>query len=263
MPKRRPRSQFSLPVRRPPAVVVVDHSLSSILGLPRIKEAHGSIDEVNAHLVRQAMALAAHPVWQNVFRSWALEHMPTFICLSPDTILDSVLFAGSIAPQSYGFGTPAHVPALFKPNGSINWLRAPEGAMSSSVRAIYKLHASGIVLPAADATAPLPNLPGTLPWVSPDNAPEGLFRTIRTEGRRRLREASDILLLGLEPTQLNTLDTLMLSGLQPSKRLTIVSRTSTVASVLRDRCKLEGKFDLRRGDLDEWIETSIRDWNAG
>jgi hypothetical protein len=262
MPKRRLRSGMIIPVSRPSTVIVLDYSFAAALGLPRISGEVRSVADLNAYLKNQLAAIDEPPAWVRSFRAWVLLRQPTLISLHPDTALDSILFPDFIAPQSYGFGIPAHVPALFKPNGSLNWFYFTDGGLPRSVRGFLPLQWNGLACHPGSASSILPRLPGTRPAIDLEPLSAELFLDIRSTARQRLEAAREILILSLEPTQLSTSDMELLRNLTPTKRLTLVSRTPAVGRTLRDLCGFGAHCDLEMGDIDSWITQRLNQWDS-
>ena len=259
MPRRRLLSSSIISVSRPRPVIVCDYSFAACLGLPRASSGSRSEIDVNRYLKSQREVLEKYPAWVQTFRAWVLLHQPTLISLSADTVLDSIVFPDSIAPQSYGFGIPDHVPALIKPNGSLNWFCFADGVLPRSIRGFYPLGHGGLACHSGNPSSAVPGLPGTHLAIDSELRRLSVFEDVRRSSRRRLETASDILLLGLEPTQLRESDIHLLKGLSAG-RLTLVTRTPTAGGTLRNLCQLSGHCGLELGDLDSWITNRLTQW---
>lgn len=70
---------------------------------------------------RQQEIVCSPPKWLQRLCDWVLRHRPTLITFNWDLVLDQLLYGDTLSAQAYGLGLPAHVPALLKPHGSLNW----------------------------------------------------------------------------------------------------------------------------------------------
>lgn len=262
MPRRPSRSRPIVPVTRPSTVVVVDSSFASALGLPRITADYFAVGGVNTYLQTQLSVLDRLPPWVNAFRDWVMQRQPTLISFSPDTVLDSTLFQDCIAPQSYGYGTPPHVPALFKPNGSLNWFQFADQTFPRSIRGFYPLRRDGLACHSGCASSLMPNYRDTSPALEVSTPNNNLFVELRSEARRRLEAAADVLLLGLEAWTLSASDLELLRSLAPTRRMTLVSSSSSNATALRIACNWTGACDVELANLDTWVLKRLTPWSS-
>ena len=260
MPRRRYLSNIQLTVVPPPIVVVIDHSLAELLGV-RLAAPFDSTN-INSYLTTQASKLARLPAWLGAFRRWVLSTRPTLISLSPDTVLDSVLFNDFLTAQSYGMGVPAHVPALFKPNGSLNWLRFDKKASSTSTRGLYSMGKNGLFCFSASYSRPFALPHGAEPATSALEDHQKILKPTRDEARRRLECATQVLLLGVNPKTMQPSDTALISGLNPSKKLTVVTPKTSHGKELRTRCELHGDLDIQLDSIDSWVSSLLHQWAA-
>lgn len=261
---RRPsrRSTPFAPVTYSNTAVVLDSGFVSTLGLEPLTSEFLATEGINSYLELQSAALERLPAWLLTFRDWVLRVKPNIVCLGPDTVLDSLLFSDLIAPQAYGFGTPTHVPALMKPNGSLNWFHFEEKTFPSPFRGFYPLRRDGLACHSGPASHPCPQFPGSEPAINFGRSKHQAFHDLRAEARRRLDAASSILLLSLDPQRLLPSDGDLIKGLAPARRLTLVSPAPAVASKIRDVCDLSAFVEVELGSLDSWVTNRLAQWSS-
>jgi hypothetical protein len=88
---------------------------------------------------RQQVIMQSPPVWLERLRSWVMRYQPSVIAFNWDLVLDRLLYGNTLSPQAYGFGLPAHVPALLKPHGSLNWYEREDPAHCRPDRDTFRI----------------------------------------------------------------------------------------------------------------------------
>lgn len=262
MPKRRKLSRILFSTDASSTVVVIDDGLARALQVPVLSLDELTGDQVHLQLTAQATALENPPAWLIAFREWILRARPTVISLSPATVVDSVMYGDIIAPQSYGFGTPAHVPALFKPNGSLNWFRFLNNRIPTSIRGFYPLQRDGLACHSGRPCTPFKPFADTSPAIDASRDTSSSFQEIWREARRRLLAASEVLLLGLDPMELRESDRRLLNQLSPTRRVTLVNPCPATANALHERCELKGMVEVEVGDLQDWVGNRLVQWDS-
>ncbi|RYH00136.1 MAG: hypothetical protein EON58_01260 [Alphaproteobacteria bacterium] len=258
MPRRRFVSKIQLTAEPSSTVVVLDHTLAEILGIGF----HEPIDSssINGYLSLQSSKLARLPAWLTALRNWVLVARPTVISLSPDTVLDCVLFNDFITAQSYGIGVPSHVPALLKPNGSLNWLRFDSKSTSTSARGLYAMGKTGLFCFSSSTSRPFALPPQASIATTALEDHSRVFKSTRDEARRRLQSASHVLLLGINPSTLQDSDTDLLNDINPTKRLTFVTPKASLGKQLMAKCCLSDDMEIQLESIDRWIPDQLHQW---
>jgi hypothetical protein len=108
----------------------------------------------------------------------------------------------------------------------------------------------------------MPDYRDTSPALQISQPHSSLFPELRAETRRRLEAAADVLLLGLEAWTLGASDLELLSSLAPTRRMTLVSSSTSNATALRDACNWTGSCDVELANLDTWVLNRLTPWSS-
>lgn len=263
MPKRRTTYKALIPTSHRSTVVVVDTTLTALLGLPAIQPALLRNEALVPYLRLTEQLNKQLPPWLATLKEWVINYQPTLICLSPDLVLDRVLYGSFLAPQSYGFGVPDHVPALYKPNGSLNWFSYTPRKIPKPEYAWFPLLKRGLGCHRDLDLASLRQLPDTAFALDLDGQSEGdTFKEVRDACRKRLEQAHDVLLLGLNADAFRKSDVDLLKDLTPRQRLTLVCPTPTQAGRVARSLSAATFTELELASADDWIVNRLLQWSS-